>query len=204
MDLTIRPVSLTDIEAITALHMASFAGYLNTRLGNRYVEKIFEWFVSQSDSFALAAEAGEDGGIVGYVVGAPNGYGRKLNQAVLPYAVQGAIMSPSLLFNQTVWRKALARLLDLFAPVKGGIQSSGFRLIIMAVSDKYRREGVGARLITELEQRVAKQGYKEISLSVKSDNGPAIGMYRKNGYKLVDAQNGYQYYSKSLGEYRNL
>lgn len=198
MDLIVRPVLSKDSEAITALHMASFAGYLNTRLGKRYVKKVIEWFISQPGCYALLAEAPAGGDIVGYVIGGPDGYGRMLSQAVFPHAVLGAIMSPSLVFNQTVWRKALARLLGLLAPVKPKSHSSSFRLIIMAVSDKYRREGVGARLIAELERRVVEQGYKEISLSVKSDNGPAISVYKKNGYKLVDDQSGYQYYSKEL------
>lgn len=55
----------------------------------------------------------------------------------------------------------------------------------IAVNAEYRRNGVGNTLITELVGRARERGADTVFLLVRYDNAPAIGLYRKCGFKVV-------------------
>ena len=47
----------------------------------------------------------------------------------------------------------------------------------------YRRRGVGARLLSELEEALRARGARECYLEVRADNEPAIRLYERAGYE---------------------
>lgn len=50
------------------------------------------------------------------------------------------------------------------------------------VSPKFRRRGVGRRLLEQLEHQFGQRGYDWIRLEVQSRNRPAVRLYRSMGY----------------------
>ena len=54
------------------------------------------------------------------------------------------------------------------------------------VAVKYRRKGVGLRLLDELERIFVKRGAKICSLEARVDNVAARELYRKHGYVEVE------------------
>ncbi len=52
----------------------------------------------------------------------------------------------------------------------------------LAVDPRYRRLGIGSRLLRELEVLLASEGAEEVGLSVKDNNMQALQFYIKNGY----------------------
>jgi len=59
------------------------------------------------------------------------------------------------------------------------------RVYTLDVAVKYRRNGVGLKLLDEIERIFAKRGVKICYLEVRKDNVAALELYRKHGYVEV-------------------
>ncbi len=59
-------------------------------------------------------------------------------------------------------------------------------IVSIAVTKRWRRKGIGTRLIRELERRFKERNMKASRLEVRVSNKPAIKLYEKLGYKVVD------------------
>lgn len=64
-------------------------------------------------------------------------------------------------------------------------------LLNLAVTPAVRRRGVGTRMLRECLRRAARAGAARIHLEVRASNGPAIAMYRKEGFRPVGIRRGY-------------
>ena len=60
------------------------------------------------------------------------------------------------------------------------------RVYTIDVASKYRRKGVGLKLLKELEQIFARKGVKICYLEARVDNVAALELYRKHGYVEVE------------------
>ncbi|KAL9961915.1 hypothetical protein ACROYT_G030951, partial [Oculina patagonica] len=56
----------------------------------------------------------------------------------------------------------------------------------MSVSTTCRKMGIARKLLSELLEHAREEGLKKIVLTTTSAQGPAIGLYKKHGFKLVD------------------
>lgn len=63
----------------------------------------------------------------------------------------------------------------------------------IAVSEPYRRSGVGTKILRELIRVAKEAGARKIFLEVRVSNAAAMKMYLKNGFKGVYART--RYYS---------
>lgn len=61
-------------------------------------------------------------------------------------------------------------------------EKSTGRVYTLDVAVKYRRRGVGSKLLNEIERNFVKRGVKNCCLEVRRDNMAALELYRKNGY----------------------
>ncbi len=57
----------------------------------------------------------------------------------------------------------------------------------IVVNDKYKKLGIGSKLLKYIE----KSGIKNITLEVRESNGVAINFYKKNGYEIVATRKNY-------------
>lgn len=57
-------------------------------------------------------------------------------------------------------------------------------IVSIAVANKYRRRGIGKRLLQELERRLKDKGAKRFRLEVRVSNRIAINLYLKLGYRI--------------------
>ena len=64
-------------------------------------------------------------------------------------------------------------------------------LLKIAVHRNIRRIGLGADLLSSLQQLLTQLGVVEIFLEVRSKNEPALRLYQKNGFKVVGKRPGY-------------
>ena len=60
------------------------------------------------------------------------------------------------------------------------------RVYTLDVTVKYRRKGVGLKLLDEIERIFAEREAKICRLEVRRDNVAALELYRKNGYVEVE------------------
>lgn len=98
---------------------------------------------------------------------------------------------------------------DIRGQVKGmvGVQrrsEEAAELRRMSVAADARRSGIGGMLLETVEAFCRARGYRRITLSTVTHLRPAIAMYRKFGYRLVDAESygvmTVQYFVKHLAD----
>lgn len=61
----------------------------------------------------------------------------------------------------------------------------------LAVHPGMRRGGVGALLLSRVEEDVARAGVRTLFLEVRESNEPALGLYRARGFEAVGRRRGY-------------
>lgn len=61
----------------------------------------------------------------------------------------------------------------------------------IAVSDKYRRQGIGSKLIDAVFYECKKQKISNIMLEVRKSNAMAIRLYEKKGFKCIGVRKGF-------------
>jgi len=56
----------------------------------------------------------------------------------------------------------------------------------IVVSDKYKNKGIGSQLMTSLINQAYENSVDKIVLTVLADNKPAIRLYQKHGFNLIN------------------
>jgi ribosomal-protein-alanine N-acetyltransferase len=64
-------------------------------------------------------------------------------------------------------------------------------IITIDVLEAFRRTGVGAALLAEVESRLARNGVREVGLETATDNDTAIAFWKKHGYRTLGVWKGY-------------
>ena len=64
------------------------------------------------------------------------------------------------------------------------VENSWF-LDALGVFADHRRQGIGRGLIERVRSRAAADGYRQLSLIVFADNGPALSLYAAAGFRVV-------------------
>ncbi|MBI5526068.1 MAG: GNAT family N-acetyltransferase [Deltaproteobacteria bacterium] len=175
-----------DAARLVPVHLKAFAGYLNVRLGPSYVLRFLQWFCSEPSAIALVATSGALP--VGYVVGAPADYGRRMSMALAPAVAAAVAMRPWLLVSRRFRNALVGRIRAvgkrLPAASVGGSESSPARvsLVGVGVAPEVRRSGVGSGLMREFEKEAARRGFDGIRLTVYAANGGARRFYERHGW----------------------
>lgn len=204
-EIRIASIDARHIDDLARLHRAAFRGSMNARLGDGYARALIAWFRRGDERIALEAMRG-DGEPIGYVLGAPVGYARRMNRDLARNAAGGLLRRPWLLvdreFRATLWSRL--RLLVGFsraATAPPQLPEPTMSLVGIGVSSASRGEGVGSLLMAEFERRARALGMKSMRLSVRIDNAAAVRCYEKNGWRLCAAAAelpSVRYYSKRL------
>ncbi len=171
------------------LHLSAFEGYMNTLIGSGYIEAFLRWFCHASDAVALVAVDPDDR-VIGYVVGAAEGYGPSMNRDLVWVAARGMIQRPWLILDHRI-RKVVAgrtrlligRRVQAEAPL--GLPEPVFSLVGIGVSPQAQGQGIGAELLTAFEQAARARGAASMLLSVYPTNEGARRLYTRRGWKPV-------------------
>jgi [ribosomal protein S18]-alanine N-acetyltransferase len=70
-------------------------------------------------------------------------------------------------------------------------RGTGGYIVTIDVLAAHRRSGVGAALLAEVEQRMARAGVVEIRLETATDNHSAIAFWNKHGYRTLGVWKNY-------------
>ena len=65
------------------------------------------------------------------------------------------------------------------------------KILMLAISEKQRRHGIGSALLTEFVQAVIRQKIHQVELEVRTHNIPAIKFYKKQGFAITDTIPGF-------------
>ena len=195
---TIEPITEAMIPRLTDCHLLAYADYMNTRLGHYYVESFIDWFRREESAIAFAACVG--GKAVGYIVGAPQGYQRRVTRDMLIAAAAGALLRPSLIFEARFRNRIGQRLRLLVGNQTNDHQLPRLSLPIMrltsiCVAPTEQRKGLGDRLLSRFESESRARGMKSLLLSVYPQNVAARRLYERRSWQpFVDSQKDCMFY----------
>ena len=172
------------LESVIDLHLKAFRGYLNTKLGKRYLRAFFRWFVENGDISLVAVN--RDLKIVGYVVGAKDQYQKMLTKHMFFTVICSFLAKPWLLFQPKVIKIVFNRFMNLFSKTELN-SNKNFReisLVGIAVDKNFLGKGIGTKLLDTFEKNAKYLDFQIMKLSVYSDNYGARKSYEKAGWKL--------------------
>lgn len=192
MSFTIRNLTKKDIRTVADLHSSVFMDSRTTCLGKRYLRKMYRWFLEEQPCLSLVAE--QDGRIIGFIVGAIGGYGRRMFRYTFLEIILAFVLHPSLLFRKEMF-KLWQSYLQAFNPflrrkvLRANIQPPVMNkasLASIGVSRSAQGAGVGKKLMTAFEDHARAQGASFTGLSVRAENRTARKLYESCGWEYVE------------------
>ena len=106
-------------------------------------------------------------------------------------------------FPQGLWvAEKLHKIVGFIVGVKTNPETA--RILMLSVSEKQRRQGIGSTLLNHFLKEIYTQGTKHVELEVKINNNQAIKFYQKHGFNIIDTipkfyQNGEDAYIMGRG-----
>lgn len=182
------PLTPQYVDDAVKVHLEAFRGYANTKLGRRYVKQFLLWFSRCKGGIALVAVDG--GEVLGYVVGAPAGYGSALNRELFPLVAAQALLRPWLVVDRRFVRAAWAKLKSVFSGRPSAVRQpppvppeQTMSLVGIGTRSAHRGRGVGTLLISDFERLAREKGMRMLRLTVYADNAAARRAYERSGWK---------------------
>lgn len=192
----VTPV-LNDLPRLAQCHRLAFPNALSSAMGERYVEKMLEWYLLDERAFIFLLE--EDNRCVGYCGGlkfdgtSRVGSASSMIQHSYWAAVKTMLSRPWLFAHREflpkyglAWRNVKRRIRR-----KIGIEESAQRqpeqlpephagLIVIGVDPAMQGRGYGSMMLREFEKISIQLGFKRMMLTVRTGNLKAIRSYQRN------------------------
>lgn len=189
-----------DLPRLAHCHRAAFPNTLSTAMGQKYVEKMLEWYLVDNRAFIFLLV--EDDQCVGYCGGMKNeGTGRmgsasSMIQHSYNHAVKIFTRRPWLFLHSEFFPKYKLALRNVWKRIRNSlgyvekvIPKENLQrlephtgLIVIGVQQKFQGKGYGSMLLQEFERISKSRGFNKMMLTVKSDNEQAIKSYLRNGW----------------------
>ena len=190
--------NLNNLPQIAQCHRKAFPKSFSSQLGQKYCEKMLEWYLSTNKAFLFHIE--ENNLCVGYAGGIINDgtLSTGSSSAMTQYSFKEGIKA--LLFRPWLWlhpemRKNyhfLLRNLTMKLGLKKAKRSQTEEvkmqkepfvgLVVIGVHPDFQGKGFGSALLQEFEKRTLDMGIKKMNLTVKAHNLQAIQSYERNGW----------------------
>lgn len=170
-----------DIPQIVEVHKNSFKGFFLTELGDHFLTSYYD-----------SVRKGEEGVLLGYYdEGELSGFcaattlSKGFNtQLIKKNLFQFSLIGVRLLFTRI---PSLIRLFRNFSKKSSSVSDTGdyAELLSIGVSDKKQGQGIGKKLLIQLEKEMQLKGCSKLSLTTDYyDNEKAIGFYKGLGYEI--------------------
>lgn len=193
--------SIGSLNRIAKCHISSFPKSLSSKLGIGFVTDILGWYLSSPNNFLFFLV--ENKIVVGYCGGylkdGSENYGAAsgMTQVGFNSAFYSLIKKPWLFFHLDLVKKypfVFKNIIRKFGflkeePLHKEIKDFDFDnlicgLVVIGVHPKFRKKGIGSKLLNEFEIQAKERGANLISLTVKKNNENAIASYLKNNYQF--------------------
>jgi ribosomal protein S18 acetylase RimI-like enzyme len=199
MSFIVRYSKTEDLCAIAESYRKAFASSLSTSLGQLYVERTLEWFLSSDQNFLFHVEENGTNRVVGFCGGMlnngvnPRGSASEMIQFAFRQGVIAFSRRPWLLFHSEMrakyglaWKNVKKKMFkQKNVNYEPGAVAPFCGLVVIGVSPEFQNNGFGAVLLSEFERKAGELGFYRLKLSVKADNAQAIRVYEKNGWAQV-------------------
>lgn len=185
--MNVRDAAVADLGVVATLHAAAFAGEIGPLAGRGYMTAFLRWFIETPGSVALVAE--EQGRILGYVLGAPNGYGPGQTRDLLPVIIEGVVRNlPRIVAHPSFRRQIRFRAANLLlrrdprSTIHEATPRDVYCLVGIGTDAASRGRGVGKALVRAL---CGRSGGRAVILDVFKDNTAARALYVHCGFRIL-------------------
>jgi len=197
-----------DIENIAACHRAAFPDAFLTQLGNRCLEKYYEFYRTRQDAILLIAK--DDDSILGLVAGGRPDLNQLFIRTHYPMLFWwvGVAGCRRAAVRKRAWFH-FTRSLRNRLPWTGGCSSVGSgpiqaswgrwaNLLSIGVRPKAQGQGLGKLLMAAFQDECRRQHYQFMRLSVHNDNEAARRLYLSQGWKVLKETDSGTYFGREV------
>ena len=174
------------VQVVSEVHLETFRGYLNARLGPGYAYALIHWFAQQKGAVALAA-FDRNRQAIGYAIGASPSLAKKLQRDLAWITARSIVLRPWLILDKRLWKVGYARLVKKKDAdnVDGEpeLPEPTMSLFGIGVEPPHRRKGVGQQLLLAFEERAKALKYRSLLLWVYADKATTRRLYEKCGWR---------------------
>ena len=213
--MTLATSKIIDLKNIATCHRLAFPDSYASKLGEKYCMKMFEWYIESNNGllFHLLNEKGICTGYCGSIMNDGKldaGSSSSIMQYSFRQGIKSLCFRPWLLFNSEVISNY--KLIQKNILVRLGVKKHArtqenkqqlsedphMGLVVIGVRSDMQGNGIGGKLLKELEKRTNDLGFKKMRLTVEEDNKSAIKAYIKNGWGILSSSSGKIFMSKAL------
>jgi len=178
-------ISLTELDdrqvlELAGLHHAVMHSLL-TDLGLSFLERYYQ--LAQKDINVIGFCAiSENGTLLGWVTGSPKP--DQLNGQLREPLIWFILQMLHLLFThpRVLWQLVSS---VFSSSNRSDIKDDAIELTYIGVSGEQKGTGIGTKLIDRFITASREAGYHSVVLSVEVDNPPAIALYKKKGFEII-------------------
>src|SRR5665213_1658197 len=177
----IKLVAKKDLPEVVAVHKNSFKGFFLTELGDHFLKVYYDCV--RKDAKGILTGFYEDGQLYGFCAATT------LSKNFNKHLVKKNILRFSLIGIRLLLSRipSLIRLFKNFSKTTSSVKDEGqyAELLSIGVSDKKQGQGIGKKLLLELENEMRLKGCSDLSLTTDYDNNEKVVQFYKGlGYNI--------------------
>lgn len=176
------PMTKEDFLDIARLHKESIPGGFLSSLGMTFLSRLYQG-IARNPGSCVIVERGPDGKVAGFVCGALSV--KKCYQQVLLRGFLSLGLPIALKLLRPAVIKRVWETLRYPGKKPENTASADAELLSIAVSDLARGQGVGKKLVCELEKWFVDKGYRDAYKVVTfAEDARSNGFYKKTGFRF--------------------
>lgn len=174
----IRTGKKSDIDALVEIHIGELRSQFLPSLGEKFLKLLYRNLLENKKTVIYTTE--KRGAVRGYIIGSTD-----FNRVFKTIILKNFISYIGLIIPQLIKKPRI--LINLFETIFYTQQSKTSmpkaELVVIAVSSKFRRKGLGKNLIIELEKYFKSEGIRKYKVSVTADKKTANYFYKSLSFK---------------------
>lgn len=184
---------LSNVSDMAHCHSLAFKGRFMTEMGHQWLCILYRYFIKHPGGISLVA-VDERSQVLGFVVGGEPGIRDELIRYAMvryPNIILSKFLTHSLvrkvmlkeLAKRIFRRGRTVRALKVSTEHVSAIRTGN--LLSICVKPEYMGTGMADKLIESFQKRCAEKGYKQLTLSVVTENARAIAFYKKHHWREI-------------------
>lgn len=186
----IRKMNFEDLDAVAQINKVSYnEDHFTSRFPLNMLRSYYEYILKLNEyAYVAVGDAGE---VVGFVIG-----GQKTKEAINRYIKRNFIKLVGVILCNPSF--IVPKMKGLFNRKPSKVSEAKTRLLSIAIADRFKGKGVGAKLIEGFEKGLLEKEVRLYGLSVHKSNIIAVKFYEKIGYRKEFETKEAIYYIKNL------
>jgi ribosomal protein S18 acetylase RimI-like enzyme len=177
---SVRPMTLSDIDAVVEIHVTALPEYFLTSLGRKFLALYYREVVASKLGISLVFV--RDGRVLGFVTGEFSP-GRFYRELFLRRWLAFGFRTLAAVVRRPVILVRIAR--ELWHRVEAPRSEDVARLASLAVLPEVEGRGYGLALVAAAIEHVRRHGGTVIRLEVKQENQSLLDAYRRMGFQAA-------------------